>query len=97
MQQPITAVMLLSVEMILMKVKELDRLASVIGYIVIGNERNPLLNAGFDTSSSSNGDAVRCCGVASWHGICLSLSHRFGSSIHLAVTSSLSFHGCRNN
>ena len=41
MQQPIPAVMLLSVETILMKGKELDRFASVIGYPVIGNEKTP--------------------------------------------------------
>ena len=53
MQQPITAVMLLSVEMILMKVKELDRLASVIGYLVIGNERNHRLSGGFAKSAQA--------------------------------------------
>ena len=51
MQQPIPAVMLLSVETILMNDKELDRLASVIGYLVVGNERNPRLSGSFATSA----------------------------------------------
>ena len=53
MQQPIAAMMLLLVETILMKGKELDLLASVIGYLVIGNERNPRLSGGFATSAQA--------------------------------------------
>ena len=53
MQQPIPAVMLLSVETILMKGYEFDRVASVIGYLVIGNESNPRLSGGFATSAQA--------------------------------------------
>ena len=53
MQQSIPEVMLLSVETILMKGNELDRVASVIGYLVIGNGRNPRLSGGFATSAQA--------------------------------------------
>ena len=53
MQQSISAVMLLSVETILIIGKELDRLASVIGYLVIGNERNHRLSGGFAKSAQA--------------------------------------------
>ena len=53
MQKSIPAAMQLLVETILMKGKELDRVASVIGYLVIGNGRNPQLSGGFATSAQA--------------------------------------------